>query len=128
MTMKILRVLVVEDVEPMRLLIAETLRGIPGVEVSGTSRNVWEARLELSRRKPDLVLLDEILPGESSLDLLKEVQAQGIAVILLSGMEDPDHALPPGALMRLAKPEGRSEHDRTQIQKALRFHKLLPRQ
>jgi CheY-like chemotaxis protein len=60
--------------------------------------------LELSRRRPDLVLMDEILPGESSLDLLVEIQALSIPVLLVTGVEEPTHEIPPGVAGRLKKP------------------------
>jgi hypothetical protein len=52
--------------------------------------------------------LDEILPGESSFDLLEEFHQDGIPVILLTSLRDRSPAqvpLPPGALDRLLKPE-----------------------
>jgi response regulator of citrate/malate metabolism len=96
--------LIVEDVDTMRSLLEQVVSAIPGFRVTGKARNVWEARLELTRRRPHLVLLDEILPGESSLDLLAEIRGQGIPVLLLTGLENPTHPLPEGASGRLVKP------------------------
>jgi two-component system response regulator CitB len=101
-------ILIVEDVDTMRELLAQLVDGLGGYRVSGRARNTAEARLELSRRRPQLVLLDEVLPGESSLDLLGEVVREGIPVILLTSLEDPAHPLPPGAHSRLAKPDWNS--------------------
>lgn len=98
------RVLIVEDVETMRGMLEHLLQGIPGFAVSGMAGNVWEARLELSRRRPDLVLLDEILPGESSYDLVLDLKAQGIPVLLLTGIEKPTHSVMKEAAGRLVKP------------------------
>ena len=97
-------ILIVEDVDEMRELLKQAVTMGTQMVVSGTARNSWEARLELDRRRPDLVLLDEILPGESSLDLLKELKTQGIPVLLVTGMENPSHPIPPGAIGRLIKP------------------------
>jgi two-component system response regulator CitB len=99
-----LSVLIVEDVDMMRGLLSQVVSGIPGFKVSGAVRNGWDARIELTRRHPDVVLLDEVLPGESSHDLLNEMVQQGISVILVTGLEDPRHPLPVGALGRLSKP------------------------
>jgi chemotaxis response regulator CheB len=99
-----LRVLIVEDVETMRELLRELVSGIPGCRVSSTSRNTAEARVEVHRRRPDVVLLDEVLPGESSLDFLAELRALSIPAILVTGLEDRTHPLPDGARARLAKP------------------------
>ena len=97
-------ILIVEDVDAMRELVAQVVEGLGFVRVSGKARNCWEARLELSRRRPALVLLDEVLPGESGLDLLNEILEEGIPVLLLTGMDDPHHPVPSGASGRLIKP------------------------
>jgi response regulator of citrate/malate metabolism len=102
------RILIVEDIEMMLSLIEQVVASIPGHKVSGKCLNIAEARLELTRRRPDVVLMDEILPGESSYDFMKELVADGIPVILMTGMVDPSHALPPEALGRIIKPSWES--------------------
>ena len=102
------RVLIIEDVPEMLDLLRQVVTGLPGFQVSGLARDCAEARLELSRRRPDLVLLDEILPGESSLDLLREILEGSIPVLLMTGIENPKHPLPAGVTRRLLKPDWRS--------------------
>jgi chemotaxis response regulator CheB len=104
MTPSARQILIVEDVDVMRQLLSDMVSGIAGLEVSGVAQNGWEARLELTRRRPDLVLLDEILPGESAADLLAEFHATGIPVLLLTSLEKPTHDLPPAAAGRIIKP------------------------
>ena len=99
------QVLIVEDVEEMREMIAGLLGEATGIKVSGKAANTWEARLEIDRRRPDVVLLDELLPGESSFDLLKELDELRIGVVLMTGMEDRTGALPKGASSRIIKPD-----------------------
>jgi two-component system phosphate regulon response regulator OmpR len=111
-----MRILVIEDVAEMAELLREVLQGIPGVTHCALAAHGWDARLEISRRRPDLVLLDEILPGESSTDLLKEFNAEGIPVFLITGVSEPTHAIPEGVLGRLGKPAWRTlEKDRARI-------------
>ncbi len=98
------KILLIEDVPAMAELMSQVIERIPGVKLSAVAQNTWEARLAISRAKPDLVLLDEILPGESSGEFLKELNGEGIPVILITSMENPTHALPRGALSRLSKP------------------------
>ena len=121
------RILVVEDVDEMRELLAETLSGIEGIRVTGQVQNTQEARIEITRRRPDLVLLDEVLPGESSLDLLEELKSEGIPVVLITGVEEKtERPLPAGALIRMAKPAWESlEEDRLRIRAQLA--KVIPR-
>ncbi len=114
-------VLIVEDVESMRELMKLAIEEIEGLSVSGLAQNGTEARFELTRRFPDLVLLDEVLPGESSLDLLSELKNLSIPVILLTGLEDRNEELPPGALDRLVKPTWKTlARDRERIAAVLK--------
>ncbi len=119
-------ILIVEDVTEMRLLLEECVRAtvkILPIEARVDSvPNTWTARQAILKHRPTIVLLDEILPGESSHDLAAELIADQVQVLALTSMEDPDHDLWPGAIGRLRKPEidlkssGRSERE---------FQKLL---
>jgi len=110
----------------MRHLLEALIQGIPGMSVSGLAGNGWEARIELTRRRPDLVLMDEILPGESSLDLLQEMVALQIPVVLLTGIQDSAHPVPPQAIGRIVKPGWDSlDQDQERFQKALQAWNVL---
>lgn len=99
------RILIVEDVESMRAMLEYAVKEMPGYSVSETVKNGFECRVSLTKRRPDLVLLDEVLPGESSLDLLKEMETLEIPVVLMTGMQgDRCEPLPPGAYDRVMKP------------------------
>jgi chemotaxis response regulator CheB len=108
---KKIKVLIVEDSESMRTLLYQVFEKTFQVEISRLVKNSAEARLEVSRRKPDLVLLDEILPGESSLDLLQDLSEEKIPVILITALEDAKHELPSQALGRLNKPQWTSDEN-----------------
>ena len=114
------RILIVEDIDSMRLLLRQLLDGatlrlaeglMPTVKISGVARNIWEARGELRARRPDLVLLDEILPGEASLDFVAELKGEGVPCVLLTSMSERVHPVPAGALGRLQKPGERGHRD-----------------
>ena len=109
-------VMIVEDIDEMRALLEHVLTGAEGVRITSQAASAVEARLLLSRKKPRVVLLDEILPGESSVDLLQDLVAEGVAVILMTGLANPTHTLPPEAFSRIAKPGWKSaEEDRKRI-------------
>lgn len=114
-------VLIVEDVDEMRHLVQFTLEGVPEIQVSGLAKNGLEARLELNRRKPQIVLLDEVLPGESSRDLFQEFKEAGVLIILMTSMESPSHAIPEGAQGRWVKPGWKSIEEDRKILKKLIF-------
>lgn len=98
-----LRVLIVEDVAEMRELLRECLKGAPELEVTATSANTWEARLELERRKPDVILLDEVLPGESSQDFAAEAGKLGVRVVWISELSAREGCLKKPAWKTLRK-------------------------
>jgi len=101
---ELIQVLIIDDVDEMRGLLAELVSRMPGFAVSGTARNTSEARLALSRHKPDIVLLDEVLPGESSYDLIPEFLDAGVPVVLMTSVEKPTHSIPQGVQGRVTKP------------------------
>jgi two-component system response regulator CitB len=116
-------VLVVEDVDEMRHLLKHLLDGIPGISATRMAKNGFEARLEVSRRRPDLILLDEILPGESGHDLLQEFASTQIPILLMTSVENPTHALGAGARARIVKPGWKSvQEDRDRLKKVIFDH------
>lgn len=100
-----MRVLIVEDVEEMLELLAELVRPIRGIEAISRAKNALEARQELERHRPDVVLLDEVLPLESATDLAHEMTERGIPVIFVTSSLASKSTLPPGVLSRLLKPD-----------------------
>ncbi len=118
-------ILIVEDVAEMQSLLQEMFKGLSDFPSPLLAKNTLEARVEILRRRPDLVLLDEVLPCESSLELLDEILAQKIPVFLITGFENtPEHPqrkeLPPGVLGRLFKPTWKTlVRDRERFREAL---------
>jgi CheY-like chemotaxis protein len=108
--LRTLDVLIVEDVDAMRellkLLVDGTLTpdGKIQLRVTGVARNGPEARHEILSRRPDLILLDEVLPGESTTDLMVDLNSQKLPVLLVTGIENATHPILPGALGRVFKP------------------------
>ena len=102
------KVLVVEDVDEMRFILTMTLDATRSFQALAVARNGWEARLELSRNRPDLVWVDEVLRGEWSWDLVSAFLESEVPVILMTSMTDAKHEMPPGVKGRLYKPAGRN--------------------
>jgi DNA-binding response OmpR family regulator len=101
-------VLVVEDEQPLRELIVVTL----GEEFDCDEAADGEAALErLRAARPELVVLDSMLPGRSGIDVLHEMRAdpqlRDVPVLMLSAWqssEDVDSAMDAGADSFLGKP------------------------
>ena len=104
----------VEDDESIRELVVYTL-GQMGMPIKGfpCAEPFWQ---ELSKQKPDLILLDVMLPGEDGLQILEKLHAHAetseIPVIMLTakGTEfDKVKGLDLGADDYIVKPFGMSE-------------------
>lgn len=107
------RVLIVDDEEAMRALLARTLKRA-GYENVATARSSEEARGWLMSENVDLVLTDMQMPGGSGLGLLEYIHnvLPGTATLMITGTDDPvlaDKALALGAYGYVIKPFRQSE-------------------
>jgi len=68
------RILIVEDEQPIREMIAFALRRA-GFEV-GEAEDSRSARVQLADRRPDLVLIDWMLPDTSGLELTRHIKRE----------------------------------------------------
>jgi two-component system phosphate regulon response regulator PhoB len=75
-------VLVVEDAEPVRALIVRTL-AIDGCRIAEAA-SAAEARAQLSKDEPDVVVLDLGLPDSSGLGLLRKLVSISVPVVVLT--------------------------------------------
>ncbi len=69
-----LRVLIVEDQVMFLELLVATLKTIPHIEVVATATSVQEGILAVQRHKPDLGIIDLLLPGGSGLEVAKKAR------------------------------------------------------
>lgn len=100
-------ILIIEDVDTMGELLCEIARGLPGAARVIRAANGAEARSILLRNRPDWVILDEVLPGESAADLATLFATEGIPILLVTATPGADGRrapLPSGCQARLAKP------------------------
>jgi two-component system LytT family response regulator len=80
------RVLVVDDEEPARALLAELLSGAPGVELVGECANGLEAVRAASETRPDVVFLDIQMPRLDGFEVM-ELLPEGIAVVFVTAYD-----------------------------------------
>jgi DNA-binding NtrC family response regulator len=76
---------VVDDDDPVRVMLARLLR-TQGYEVHQAA-NARDARSAIAQARPDLVISDIVMPGESGIELRRAISRQwpGLPVILISG-------------------------------------------
>lgn len=102
------RVGVVDDSPPIRTLLRRFLEMDDRFEVVGEGANGFEAIDLVANSSPDLLILDQQMPGLNGVEALPEIRraAPRIAVVLYSGESDPrlsGRALAAGAVAVLEK-------------------------
>ncbi|QYY37332.1 response regulator transcription factor [Ruficoccus sp. ZRK36] len=68
------RVVVVEDQTILRDLICRLLESYPGIEVVGALADGHEALREINDKKPDIVVLDIMLPQLNGVEVLRQLK------------------------------------------------------
>ncbi|MBE7375820.1 response regulator [Pseudomonas lopnurensis] len=74
MTLSPIRVLIVEDDEPMRAEFERMAREHPGLLLQGSAANLAQARALLQRQVPDVAIIDLGLPDGDGIELICELQ------------------------------------------------------
>jgi len=101
-------ILIIEDEKDLRFFLKEALSQ-EGYEIKEAS-DAEEGFEKLKEKKPDLILLDILLPGKSGFDFLTQIKAdpnfESIPVLILSNygrQEDIEKGLKLGAVDYLIK-------------------------
>src|SRR5215475_4544374 len=76
------RVLIVDDEEPARLVLRQFLGGIPGVIVVGECGNGFEAVRAASELSPEIVFLDIEMPKLNGFEVLELLDPAIVAVFV----------------------------------------------
>jgi len=108
------RILIVDDDQRIVQLLSDCFKNAYTVDIA---MNGGEALAVVRRHRPDVVLLDLMLPGISGVHLLKEIKRidATIAVIVMTGAGNAalaEEALRSGAVSYLAKPFNLPDIDR----------------
>ncbi len=72
-SMRLIRVLVIDDSLTMRAIVESILGHHPDFEIIGLASYVEEAKIFLEERKPDVITLDLALPGIDGMEFLEEL-------------------------------------------------------
>lgn len=88
-----IRVLVVDDHAVVRTGLKLLLAAEADLEVVGEAGNAREAVFEVRAHKPDVVLLDVVMPGESGIEALPKLldESPETKVLVLSMQDDPNY-------------------------------------
>lgn len=88
------RILIVDDHPVLRQGLARLINAKNGFEVCGEAGDATEAIRSIRALKPDLVMVDLVLPGESGIALTKKIRAEffKLPVLVLSMHEEAQYA------------------------------------
>jgi DNA-binding NarL/FixJ family response regulator len=86
------RVLVADDHPVIRRMVSSTLEAHPHLEVCGEAKNGAEAIEEAKKLKPDVVVLNVMMPVKNGFVAAREIRSSlpGEAIVILSSNADHD--------------------------------------
>jgi DNA-binding NarL/FixJ family response regulator len=104
----VIRVLVVDDHPLAHLGLRQILEAFPGLELAGEARSGEEALAACRRRRPDVVIMDLLMPGLGGVEATRRLRSEhpGLRVLVLTSSEEGDlveQALRAGAAGYLLK-------------------------
>ncbi len=90
---EIMNVVLVDDSLLVRERVANIISEIPGVKVVGEAGNSLEAIAVVRKTKPDVVILDIKMPGESGLQVLRKLRKEfeELKIIMLTNYPDSQY-------------------------------------
>lgn len=125
------RVLIVDDSTVIRSVLCRLIDTEPGMQVAGVAGNGVEALKRIEEQKPDVVLLDVVMPEMDGLQTLSEIRRRygNLPVIMFSDVTERGAEATVEALMRGANcyvPKSGAVTDTAASLERLR-HELLPK-
>lgn len=89
-----IRVLVVDDCEPLRQLIAYALSAQPGVKVVGEAADGKAAIERVRKTRPDLVIMDVNMPEMNGIEAARAIRSEfpGVQIVALSANAEDELA------------------------------------
>ena len=110
---ELVRVMVVDDSLTYRHILTKAVGSIPNAECISTASSGKGALLKISGVKPDLILLDVVMPGLNGVETLKRIRESHpkVNVVMVSGFDMGNvkvtvNSLALGALDFVTKPQG----------------------
>lgn len=88
-----MNVVIVDDSRILRERVVNLISELPGINVVGNVGNSIDAIKVVQKTKPDLVILDIRMPGESGIEVLKKIKKKKpeIKVIIFTNYPDEQY-------------------------------------
>ncbi|MCM1022931.1 MAG: chemotaxis response regulator protein-glutamate methylesterase [Prevotella sp.] len=108
---KKVKVLIVDDSNMFRATVIKGLESTPNVVIVGEAADAFEARDKINELRPDVLVMDVVMPKMDGLTFLKQLMEQyPLPCIIMSGTASESSALEAGAAGFLKKPKNPSEY------------------
>lgn len=108
---KKVKVLIVDDSNMFRASVIKGLESTPNIVIAGEAADAFEARDKIRELKPDVLVMDVVMPKMDGLTFLKQLMEQyPLPCIIMSGTASEASALEAGAAGFLKKPRVPSEY------------------
>ncbi len=105
------RVLIVDDSNMFRATVIKGLESTPNVVIAGEAADAFEARDKINELKPDVLVMDVVMPKMDGLTFLKQLMEQyPLPCIIMSGTANETSAIEAGAAGFIKKPRNPSEY------------------
>ena len=104
------RVLVVDDSALFRSTLVQALSSMANIEVVGEAADAFEARDKIDELKPDVLIMDVVMPKMDGLTFLRQLMEQyPLPCIMISGTASEESVLEAGAADFMKKPRSPAE-------------------
>lgn len=104
------RVLVVDDSALFRSTLVQALSSMANIEVVGEAADAFEARDKINELKPDVLVMDVVMPKLDGITFLRQLMEQyPLPCVMISGTAEEGAALEAGAADFMMKPRSNAE-------------------
>lgn len=106
------KVLLVDDSAMFRASVKAGLATKPNIEIVGEASDAFEARDKILDLKPDVIVMDIVMPKMDGLTFLKQLMGQyPLPCIMISGTDSEKEAMAAGAAGFVLKPKTNSDRN-----------------
>ncbi|MCM1330237.1 MAG: chemotaxis response regulator protein-glutamate methylesterase [Ruminococcus sp.] len=103
---KKVRVIVVDDSAMMRQLVVSGLKQRDNIEIVAEAADAFEARDKIMSLKPDVLVMDVVMPKMDGLTFLRQLMSQyPVPCVMISSTAEEKQAIAAGAADFMAKPK-----------------------
>lgn len=105
-----IRVLLVDDSALFRSTLIQAFSSMANIEIVGEASDAFEARDKINELKPDVLVMDVVMPKMDGRTFLRQLMEQyPLPCIMISGTESEESALEAGAADFMKKPRSPAE-------------------